>query len=66
MWEMQMMYVIVCDVDEVYVDDLGDVKDSKIVMLKKKQLNLAAVLEEQPFAETFGNNNVLWGASMCI
>jgi len=27
-----MMYVIVCDVDEVYVDDLGDVKDSKIVM----------------------------------
>ena len=32
MWEMQMMYVIVCDVDEVYVGDLGDVKDSKIVL----------------------------------
>ena len=29
-----MMYVIVCDVDEVYVDDLGDVKDSKTVMEK--------------------------------
>lgn len=32
MWEMQMMYVIVCDVDEVYVDDLADVKNSKTVM----------------------------------
>ena len=30
-----MMYVIVCDVDEVYVDDLGDVKDSKLFCKKK-------------------------------